>query len=774
MAEFGELYSPPDLMPAGTFLGRYRRPVWRALAEAYVAAWSAPGDLVLDPFCQDATVIRAAAALGRRAVAITGNPLVALLVRVEAAPPAAAALEAALQQIRYAPKVDSPLGDHLDQLYETACGRCQRPVPASAFVWDRGTGTPVLREYTCPECRQTVREPMPATEATRHLAFAQSGFHRHYVAERLRSGGGHERLQERLLGLYTPRNLYALTTLALKVEVLFAASPLLGPLRAVLMHTMDVASKLNLATEEGWRPVRSLQVPRHYREVNVWRAFAEAVAQMAAWPRPAGLALAGSLAQAAAPGATEAGLAYVGVESLAQLAAQLGGQVALALSQLPRFDPTFAALSYLWSGWLLGKEGARAAERLLGQRSPEGSRYLRALQSALGALSATLSAGGRAAFVFQAPATRYVESLFVAGGMAGLTPVHSWHGMLDDAPAERTVARRAEHHLVFSRRADWIAARESEDSARCLALETAVAVLRQRAEPTPFTALHGPIWDALARSGQLAGSPTVLRAEEWRERLGAAVGQALADGLRSSLALLAATSTPEAVTWWLLSPPPGALPLADRLEAAVREILAGGQAIGEVALIRELLRRLPGALVPSWPLMRACFEAYGTLQGSGQWVLAEEEKPPAVLARHERLLGRLAELGPHLGYTVAQARVGDLAWLEAETVALSFLVRDTAEWADLRTLASPGAGRWVIVIPERRVGLWRHKLAVAPQWPAERAGWAFLREAELDRLLREPGDRASFVAALGLGPERGEGTSQISLFPGEASGTYVA
>ena len=211
MGQVVDLYSPPEAAPGG-ILARYRRPLWPPLVASYLAAWSERGDLVLDPFCQDATVIRAAALAGRRAVAVTRNPLLGLLTRVEAAPPAASDLRAALRRVHLAPKVDVALGDHLDHLYDVPCSRCGAPVSADAFVWERDQNQPLLAEYRCPNCAQAAREPV-APGGAAGTAFEAQGFYRRWVAERLRTETSRDRLQERLLDLYTPRNLYALVSL---------------------------------------------------------------------------------------------------------------------------------------------------------------------------------------------------------------------------------------------------------------------------------------------------------------------------------------------------------------------------------------------------------------------------------------------------------------------------------------------------------------------------------------------------------------------------------
>ena len=450
-------YSPPDpaLEPAGTWLGRYRRPVWQPFAAAHVAGWTAPGDLVLDPFAQGASVTAAAAGAGRRAIAVTGNPVLALLLRAELAPPPPQSLLAALERLRAAPKADAPLGEHLDGLYATICSQCGRSTPALAFTWERGAGSPEQREYRCPACGHHAREPLPAEEQGMLRPPPAAGFHRQLVAERLRlEDGRHPLLIGRLLDLYTPRNLYALTALQLKIDVLFASSPLLDALRVALLAAMDTGSNLNAADEE-WgalsskRPLRSLLPPRRFREANIWQAFCAAVQQMASWPRTGASLTAVPLAEALHVGPGSVAIVLASARVLPQLA----GQVMLSLSSLPHFEPAFAALSFLWSGWLLGKEGARMAERLLHQRTRKEGRYLQALQSALSLLSGALAPAGKAIFVFQAAATHEREGLYAAAGACGLTPISAWPRAPNGCPAERLPAGPSEHHLVLGRAA---------------------------------------------------------------------------------------------------------------------------------------------------------------------------------------------------------------------------------------------------------------------------------------------------------------------------------
>ncbi|MGQ9683794.1 MAG: DNA methyltransferase [Anaerolineae bacterium] len=503
-------------------LAQHRRPLPPALVREWVSAWSTSGDLVLDPFCQDLTVARAALNAGRRAVAVTGNPILGLLLRVEAQPPEPDALRGAYERLALTLKGDQPLGPSLDALYDVVCSRCGAATPSDTFTWEQGASSPALADYACAACGHRAREApvQPAPPAP----IDPLGFHRRLVAERLRTAGGHERLIQRLLALYTPRNLYALTVIQLKLELLYADSPLLDPLRACLLDAMEQASALHIPAESGWRPAHTLGVPRTYREANAWRAFGRAIEGMASRGRSGALPLAPDLEPAlAAPRALA-----LGTDGLGRLTSPLRGRVALAIATLPRFDPTFAALSWLWSGWLWGGAGARAAAHLLRQRAPEEARYLCALHSALAVLGGMLASSGRLAFCFQAPGTRYLEALAAAAGLARLPLLSSQHDMLDDRPSEPFQVRLARHHLSFGAPTSRNGTeKDRRPEARELARVAVARTLKERGEPAPFTALHGPIWDAFLAEGLLTGSSSIAEADERRRFLARSAQQGL-------------------------------------------------------------------------------------------------------------------------------------------------------------------------------------------------------------------------------------------------------
>ena len=158
-----DYFMPDRDPPAFHPLRDYLRRVPASVAEKYIDALTAPGDLVIDPFACTPTVARVAQSMGRRVIAVESNPLWAWLARTMATLPPAQDIDAALARLGDTIKDDAPLRVHISQLYATTCAACRKLTPVDYFLYARGAG-PIQRHYTCVHCGETVfrREPLRA------------------------------------------------------------------------------------------------------------------------------------------------------------------------------------------------------------------------------------------------------------------------------------------------------------------------------------------------------------------------------------------------------------------------------------------------------------------------------------------------------------------------------------------------------------------------------------------------------------------------------------
>src|SRR5512137_1922717 len=166
------VYIPGDEPEKSPPLARFLPPVPQGIAAAFLARHSdlaglEPGAWILDPFGASPQLAAEVARQGHRILVAVNNPVTRFLVEMDATPPSQVDLHAGLEELAAARKGNERLENHLQSLYLTSCVKCQRKVPADAFIWDRASGALTARIYHCP-CGEGGE--YPATEADQRLA----------------------------------------------------------------------------------------------------------------------------------------------------------------------------------------------------------------------------------------------------------------------------------------------------------------------------------------------------------------------------------------------------------------------------------------------------------------------------------------------------------------------------------------------------------------------------------------------------------------------------
>jgi hypothetical protein len=726
------------------------------VAATYVAALTQSGDLVIDPFCQTGRVLRESVAAGRRALGANLNPVAVHWIETLLWPPESHQATAALVRLGDAPRGDVTLRQHVMGLYATRCPTCSKDAVAESFVWKRDAGEPVEKRVRCAACGATASAG-PADEADVMAArrFESRGMAYWFALERAAPKEPEERERAAaVIEAYTTRTLSALADILRKYD---AASPAdQAALTPVLLSALEAALALHSAEEERPRP-RSLKTPSTFIERNVWLAMEDAL--RAILPPPAVLPRSPNVSSLLAGRETAACLVTSGGRALPKLVP--AGSVRLIMAVPPQPDPTFWALSAVWAGWLWapGARGgapsqiAESVRLLLARRRADMDWWWRGVAQALGALVPVLAENGHIVLVSPQMDEDTLTGLVLAGAAIGLALDHAlvepseglrvmWHAAPPPAPRELD--------------AEALAA-EIGDKAR----QSAGKALSERGEPTPWPFLHAAIQVELARSGlaRIAarmpeGGPPPLEL----------VKAATLEGLKAEPSPIYPLQDPRGL-WWLADPSQAALPLADRIEAAVYDLLTRATPEHwESDLVAEVYRRFPGALTPERAYVRLCLESYATQTRPGVWALREQDLPALRQAEITSLRAELIALGQRLGCQVAE-RESQVAWIEARHPLITFMLTATAELG-VHLLNRPPRGQPVLVLPGGRGALAHHKLRhdVRLSEAATGAGWTFLKFRQLRNLIAQPGlDRASFKGALGLDPLIEQEEQQMAL-----------
>jgi hypothetical protein len=727
----------------------------------YVQNLTRPGDLVVDLFCQGPALVREAAAAGRRALGLSVNPVLLVAAHKGVGWLDATALNTAFTHLADSLKGEIPLHRYLTSLYRSACPACKSPGIAVWFAWDRDGGYPFRKGVRCPRC-DGIQEGEPDDEDVESAhRTAPRGLAYYYALDRAAPPGhpARERAAE-LVELYTPRNLAALMDLAMRLEGLEADREIKIALTVVLLDCFDACSSLDHYSEKGvqlsaplHRP-RTLRIPPLYLERNVWLCFEDCFSRLLAERPSAPLQRAADVAalvKGEAQGYALASHAARDVQKVIRPAS-----VALVVADPPRPDAVFWALSALWACWLWDAPAAHAMRPFLRRRRFDWEWHWRVLRMALNAVGPLLTPSGYLVTLFYEPDDALMESIALAASSAGYSLVGwgysaesgyrlawRWEGA---QPMPPTDAQTLEQDLLT------------------LAKDAAVSGLRARGEPAVWSLVHAGVYAELARSGLLARAAAIPETSTPPFTfVTGAVRRAPA-----ATPLVPLTDRDESALWWLADVSRAAEPLADQIEAQVRELLLRQPTWQLDELVNAVYACFSGPLTPDLPLVLVCIDSYSLSEG-GALRLRSEDDPLQRAAELRVLCADLEALGKRLGFRVKRKGAWDVRWLEEGREVYLFAVSSTATLGSHlldRRKAAEGAQR-CLVLPGGRAQLATFKLQRDPRLrrAVEIDGWQFIKFRHLRRLLAEEElDRYALKTVLGLDPIVEREATQIPLF----------
>ncbi len=719
-------------------------PVSESVARAYIEKFSAPDDLILDPFARSPAIARAALELGRRALAVESNPVWSGILRALASPPSPAEIDAAITRLGDALKDDAPLRAHLDQLYATICAQCRQLTPADYFTRARA-GDLLRRHYTCARCGATRADTATDDDLRRAESFDPRGLHFHFALERVAPAENlyADRIKK-ILALYTPRNLYALVTLTLKADALFREPRERVPIALMLFHLLNRGASL-YADPAPDAPAQ-WSAPAEFLEFNLWREF-EFAARALRDLHP--LDLVESLKTLPL---REINRAYVARGNARTLAREIAPHsVALIVAAPPVSRVPVWGLSYFMGAWVLGRA---AAQHLVAFLDPakdaawERRWYAEALARSLRDAARLLKPNARIVFIFDD--TRHVVSdalLLAASGAEFGLESFVFQPRVGDLPRHEFQDIAGDYRVAFRARAP--APREIlyEDGLatrlRAAALAGAREILARRGEPLAYAWVHHAAYTRAAREellhaamhAQLATPPHLF------------VANAIRAGLREGYAQDLDHYESESKFLWRLAGARGELPLIERVEDAVIEILRAGE-IARHALEEKIYQQFPGDLTPEAGLIELCARAYAE-DRAGVWHLRAFD----AAAARSRDLEMLAQVGTRLEFEIARdVAPFDVAWKDAGEIAHRFVWRGRARFDDLaRILIAPTRG--YLLITDFQLPLLLEKTKRLPQIAEAfyEAGWEFMRGEAVEKFLqREKIERAELELLAGL------------------------
>lgn len=793
----------PDGAPAANPLWSGERRAWSSsLVDHYLARFSAPGDLVLDPFASQAMLARAAEGSQRRLLLSHYSPATILRLSVSAAPPRASALDAGFSGVADAHRRGRTLAENLQALYTTICPECAQTCQAEYYVWDRASGEPVEKGYRCPHCQSQGRAPVDLADHDLVGSLEVRGAAYWGLLSRLVAPGDPETQMARsLMELYTPRALVAISELIAAVEQRLENSEEQRAGRALVLVVVERCISLQDEPAPAGPPKapqlhgepRQLHLPARFIEYNAWLAFEQAYQVLRA-RKPFVLPQVSRLQALLDTG--EQGAVLLQNAAVQDLAEELPPSiVSLVLAEPPPLDRAAYALSYLWSGWLYGRKTATRLKSMLAVPESNWDWYARVMTVTFGALHRMLRPDGRVVLAFRGKSARLPAALLVAAARADLRLIgHATQAPLvsgDGLAYWRFVLAPGASNQERSLPTDLSEAVRKEAEGRVRALVLA------RGEPVP---------ELLARTActvgwSEAGLLSLLSHDPQAERRPVTY---LADQGRLVLSLEtpppglypAQTGEHDSLLQWAPVQPTDQVPLADRVEQHFVELLQQGTA-ARSELEMAAYAAFPGVQTPDAALIRACLDSYAEDMDGEQALLGlrKEDQPGRRARERGEMLLRLMTLGHRLGYEVwvgaagRQAALGlvpigrdgpgsstdwapaDVVWHEEGQPAHAFALSNLAVLSPWLHQPPPWMGGCPrhVVLPGGRAGLLAFKLRRCPAWATRLAetGWEFVKFRHVRSLAGlEDLTRAGFRARIGLDPIVALPGAQLTLFEG--------
>ncbi len=762
----------PDGPPAEMPLWEEETHPWSpALAGHYLTVIDTACGLVLDPFARHAALITAAVNAGHRVLAVNLDPTRLLALRLSLNPPEPRVVDAGFSTLADSRKGNESLARHLSDLYRTTCPHCGQQTTADYFIWDGDAALPVEKWVRCPFCHEEGLSP--ATTEDRQIleqVEPRGALYWQLVGRLVEPQDALSERAAQLVALYTPRNRYALTELALRAEALIDDAVTLRALRGLLLSCLERCHSLLPAgaPDRPTRPAR-LRPPRRFVERNVWKILVESYRALRS--RVPLVNTSWTLSLRALLEADTPLVLSQQATARALVRALPSGAVDLVLTEPPRPDPAEYALAFLWAGWLFGREATGPLRSLAVPRSADWGWYAEATGAVFSALRETLRPGGKIVLAFPARDEQMLAALLQACADVGLR--------LDAAVAQAGPAPTP-HRLVFSvvpraPRARLLSVSDRHEAGRQAMLDA----LRRLGQPTKGNILAWATLWAWSRQGYIRVSPDGALPSPSTTQAGPAnLLTAAAAILKPDADLIAVgpASSPLETAWWLANPAQAAPPLADRVDSFVYDALCRAERWSKESLASAVYAAFPGILTPPLSLIRACLASYGLEEPSGFWRLRPEDAPAARAAEQDEIITLLLALGRRLGYEVRAMEPSDVHWQPYRVIwwdegrpARGFAVQTSAAIGPLLSIPSlaPASMARHVLIPGGRAALVAYKLQQIPGWAEMVAGggWQFIKNRHLRRLAGLADlDRSGFAARLGLDPIGEQPETQLSLF----------
>jgi len=639
----------------------WSRKTWNVVGE-FIKTYCPEGGVVLDPFAGSGITAMEALRNGRRAIVCDLNPVATEIIRLTIKPVNEMLLYKAFK------RVEEKVKEKIENLYLTKCRKCGKKIVLDCAIW-QGNVCKEIRYKACPYCKDRQEKGRPAKYDRELLErIEKKKIKEWYPTNQLYYPDGRsfkkKEKYESVDELFTKRNLQALAWLMEAIE----DEPKKN-LRDFLKIAFSSMSHLctRMMPVRPTRPFSSVWNEHSYwsadmfMELNVWDRFESATIGRQGLLKAKeesnkvfkDIKIASSLGQVISGKAD----VYIHNGSCLDLMQKMPGGIVDYIFTDPPYDASiqYGELSYMWVSWL--KMNGDYLKKIVANEVIRNDRqhkdfntYHGLLKNSFEKMFRVLKPEHYLTLTFHNPTFKVRNATIRAGVFAGFDLQKIHHQELARPSAKSLLqpfgSAQGDFYLRFNKPEAAVSRPEEIDEVRFekIVVDTTIALLAERAEPTPYTIIINYIDPVLAKHGFFASLSTGLD-----------INTVLKKHLEKEFILLPVkVGSAEGKLWWLkdlsIVPHLKEVPLTERVEQTVyRKLLQKGR-VTFTEVWDAVSTEFPNSLTSDSTSIKDALKIYAKAISGGYWLLKPEIQQR--VHQHSEIIAILALAGKKSGYDV--------------------------------------------------------------------------------------------------------------------------
>lgn len=640
----------------------WSRKTWNVVGK-YIKAYCPEGGIVFDPFAGSGITAMEALKNGRKAIVCDLVPIATEITRLTIKPVNEVHLHEAFK------RVEEKVKDKIENLYFTRCRQCGKEIVFNCAIW-KGDQCLEIRYQSCPHCGDRQEKDCKLAGYDKDLLqkIEKKSIKEWYPTNPFYYPDGRpfkEKQQyESVDELFTKRNLQALAWLIEAIE----EEPK-RDLRDFLK--IGFSSMTHLCTKmmpvRPTRPFSSVWNEHSYwsadvfMELNVWDRFENAISGRQGLLKAKAesnkifknFKIASSFKQVLSGKAD----VYIYNGSCLDLMQKIPEGAVDYIFTDPPYDASiqFGELSYMWVSWL--KMNTDYIEKIVANEIVRNERqhkdfnsYYALLSNSFQKMFNVLKPEHYLTLTFHNPTFKVRNATIRAGVFAGFEFQKIHHQELARPSAKSLLqpfgSAQGDFYLRFNKPKSAVSKPEEIDEVRFenIVVETTIALLAERAEPTPYTIIINYIDPVLAKHGYFGSL-----------RTGLDVNTVLKKHVDKEFVLLhAKLGGAEGKLWWFkdtsIVPRLNEIPLTERVEQTIYRKLYQRGRVTFTEVWDAVSTEFPNSLTSDSTSIKDALNIYARKVSGGYWLLKPEIQQR--VNQHSEIIAILAIIGKEKGHDI--------------------------------------------------------------------------------------------------------------------------